>query len=226
MEELNAVRGTTNVVPEFQNSIEQANFYDVIKRIIDMVGALMGIILLSPILLILAAAIKIEDPKGPVFFIHKRVGYKGKELPTFKFRSMVSNAEEVMKNFTSEQKKEYAENFKLKNDPRITKVGNFIRKTSMDELPQLLNILLGDMSIVGPRPIVTKELELYGEYAELLLSVKPGLTGMWQAYGRSDTTYEERVKMDVEYITNRSLWLDIKIIAATAVSVLKKQGAY
>ena len=130
-----------------------------------------------------------------------------------------------MRNFTQEQKREFEKNFKLENDPRITKAGNFLRKTSLDELPQLWNIIIGNMSVVGPRPIVEKEIEKYGEYADKLFSVKPGLTGYWQANGRSDTTYEERVQMDMFYIDNCSLLMDIKIILKTFISVIKKEGA-
>lgn len=138
---------------------------------------------------------------------------------------MVINAEELLNNLSPEQKEEFAKNFKLESDPRITKVGNFLRKSSLDELPQLLNILKGELSIVGPRPIVEKELKNYGIYGEKLLSVKPGLTGNWQANGRSDTTYEERVEMDMQYIDNRSIFMDIKIIFKTFSAVIKKQGA-
>ncbi len=199
-------------------------YYIVLKRIFDILLSLIGLLILSPIFILLFIIIKI-DSKGPVFFSHTRLGKSGNNIKVYKFRTMVSNAEEVFNNFTEEQKREFEINFKLDNDPRITKVGNFLRKTSLDELPQLLNILLGDMSIVGPRPIVKKEIEKYGEYAGKLFSVTPGLTGYWQANGRSDTTYEERVKMDMYYIDNRSLFLDFKIIIKTFVSVLRKEGA-
>ena len=138
---------------------------------------------------------------------------------------MYENSKEIFDNFTEEQKKEFYINFKLDNDPRITKLGHFLRKTSLDELPQLFNILKGDMSIVGPRPIVEGEIERYGKYSKKLFSVMPGLTGYWQANGRSDTTYEERVAMDMYYIDNRSTVLDIKIIFKTFISVIKKEGA-
>ncbi len=165
------------------------------------------------------------DSKGPIFFSHKRIGKDGKTIGVYKFRSMVSNSEEVFKNFTKEQKEEFEKNFKLDDDPRITKLGKFLRKTSLDELPQLLNIIKGDMSIVGPRPIVKAEVEKYGNCADKLFSVKPGLTGFWQANGRSDTSYEERVQMDMYYIDSRSFLLDIKIIFKTVISVIKKEGA-
>lgn len=131
----------------------------------------------------------------------------------------------MIENFNEEQKREWQENFKLENDPRITKVGKFLRKTSLDELPQIVNIIKGDLSIIGPRPIVDEELEKYGENKEKFLSITPGLTGYWQANGRSNTTYEERMQMELYYIDNQSLLLDIKIFFKTIVSVLKKEGA-
>ena len=213
-------------IEESHITVYDSKIYLFIKRVIDIVGALAGIILLSPIFLIVAIAIKIEDPKGNIIFGHKRVGKDGKLFPCYKFRSMFANAEEMKKNFTEEQKKEYAETFKLKDDPRITKVGKFTRKTSIDELPQLFNILKGEMSIVGPRPIVTDELKFYGEYEEYYKSVKPGLTGLWQVSGRSDTTYDERVAFDLEYVSTRNTFKDLYIIIMTAVKVIKREGSY
>lgn len=211
---------------ELENlQIRNSIFYLFTKRAIDFIGALVGLILLSPIMVIVAIAIKLEDPKGNIIFGHMRVGKDGKMFQCLKFRSMFSNAEEMKKNFTEEQKREYAETFKLKDDPRITKVGKFIRKTSLDELPQLFNILKGDMTIVGPRPIVTDELDFYGEYEDYYKAVKPGLTGLWQVSGRSDTTYDERVALDMEYVTTRNTFKDLYIIFMTAVKVLKREGA-
>ncbi len=206
--------------------LERKTCYLISKRLIDIIGALVGIILFSPFFLIICLAIKIEDSKGPVFYSHKRLGKNGNLIPVYKFRSMYQNADQMVALFTEEQKKEYEENFKLKDDPRITRVGKFLRKTSLDELPQFFNVLKGEMSIVGPRPIVRAELEKYKGYESIFLSVQPGLTGMWQALGRSETTYEERVKMDIEYIQNRSLWLDIKLIICTFASVITGKGAY
>lgn len=211
---------------DYDVKVKKSFIYLFMKRLIDIVGSLTGIILLSPLFLVLGIAIKIEDPKGSIIFGHRRVGKDGKLFPCYKFRSMFDNAEEMKKNFTEEQKKEYAETFKLKDDPRITKVGKFIRKTSLDELPQLFNILIGDMSIVGPRPIVTKELEFYGKYEVYYKAVKPGLTGLWQVSGRSDTTYDERVALDMEYISERNIFKDLYIIIMTAVKVLKREGSY
>lgn len=204
--------------------INNVKIYNILKRLFDLISATCVLILSSPLFLIIAIAVRI-DSKGPIFFGHKRLGENGKLISVYKFRSMIPNAKEVFDKFTPEQKIEFEKNFKLEDDPRITKVGDFLRRTSLDELPQLINIIKGNMSVVGPRPIVEKEIEKYGEYANKLFSVKPGLTGYWQANGRSDTTYEERVQMDMYYIDNRSFFLDIKIIIKTVLSVIKKEGA-
>lgn len=205
------------------NSVRK-KVYLAIKRLIDIIGSLIGIILLSPIYIIIAILIKFDSP-GKVVFGHTRKGKGGKDIKVYKFRTMYSNANEIFESFTSEQKEEYYKNFKLDNDPRVTKLGGFLRKTSLDELPQLFNILKGDMTIIGPRPIVEKEISKYGDKAEKLFSVVPGLAGYWQANGRSDTTYEERVEMDMYYIDNMSFYLDVKILFQTAISVLKGEGA-
>ncbi len=194
------------------------------KRIFDIVASAIGLLLLLPLFLLIMLAIKI-DSKGSCFFIHKRIGKNGKEFGVFKFRTMVSNAEELLKTLTPEQEKEYKKNFKMENDFRITKVGKFLRRTSLDELPQLLNIFLGSMTLIGPRPVMEEELEKYGEHKKAFLSVTPGLTGYWQANGRSNTTYEERVEMDMYYVSHMSVVLDIKIMLQTVKSVLKKEGA-
>lgn len=207
-----------------RHAIKKKPVYDFFKRIFDIVCSLVALIILSPVFLIMAILVKTTS-EGPAFFAHKRVGKNGKEIKIYKFRSMVTNAEELIKQFTPEQKAEYEKNFKLENDPRITKVGKFMRKTSLDELPQLLNILKGDISIVGPRPVTEVETEIYGNYRDMLLSVKPGLTGFWAANGRSDTTYTRRRAMEIYYVKNRSLWLDIKIIFKTFASVFKGEGA-
>lgn len=209
---------------KLDNTISDGRVYLAFKRIFDVISASVALILLSPIFLILIIAVKL-DSKGPVFFGHKRVGKNGSDIKVYKFRTMVVNAQEVFEAFTPEQKAEFEKNFKLENDPRITKIGNFLRKSSLDELPQLVNIIMGNMSVVGPRPIVKKELVKYGKDVDKLLTVKPGLTGFWQANGRSDTSYEERVKMDMYYIDHRSFFMDIKIIFQTVKSVIKGEGA-
>jgi lipopolysaccharide/colanic/teichoic acid biosynthesis glycosyltransferase len=198
--------------------------YLCIKRLFDILFSVLGLIILSPLFLLIMLVIKL-DSKGPCFFVHKRVGKKGKTIGVYKFRTMVDNAEEMLKHLTAEQEKEFKENFKMENDFRITKVGNILRKTSLDELPQLLNILKGDMSFIGPRPVIEMELEKYDKYQNKFLSVTPGLTGYWQANGRSDTTYEERVNMDMYYIDHMNIFLDIKIIFQTIRAVIKKEGA-
>ena len=210
-----------------QNNIQtkiSKKVYKKVKRAIDVFLASIALILLSPLFAIIAIAIKV-DSKGPVFFAHKRIGKNGKVIKLYKYRSMVINAEELIKSFTPEQMKEYKENYKLPNDPRITKVGKFLRKTSLDELPQLINIINGDLSIIGPRPVVADELEKYGANKDKFLSVTPGLTGYWAANGRSNTTYEQRMEMELYYIDNLSLKMDIKVFFKTILSVLKKEGA-
>ena len=198
--------------------------YNFLKRVFDITLSLIAIVLLSPVFLLVAIIIRV-DSKGKVIFGHERIGKNMSRIKVYKFRTMYANSDEIFNNFTEEQKREYYINFKLDDDPRITRVGGFLRKTSLDELPQLINILKGDMSIVGPRPIVEKEIPKYGEYMEEVFSVLPGLTGYWQANGRSDTSYEERVEMDRYYLENRSFLLDIKIILKTFISVIKKEGA-
>lgn len=204
--------------------MRQKRVYHFLKRFFDICVSLVALIILSPLFLIIAIIIKL-DSKGPVFFKHHRIGYKGKPIFIYKFRTMVDHAEDMIKTFTPEQKAEWEANYKLENDPRITKIGAFLRKTSIDELPQLLNIIGGSLSIVGPRPIIEEELEKYEDNKEKFLSAKPGLTGYWAAHGRSNTSYDERMRMELYYVDHCSLWLDIKIVFRTAFSVLKQEGA-
>lgn len=198
--------------------------YNIIRRTIDIIGSIFGLFLLSPVFLLLAVAVKV-DSEGPILFSHARLGQGGKFIKVYKFRTMVSNAEEVLKNLPEDKKKEFEKNFKLADDPRITKLGKFLRETSLDELPQLINVLKGDMTAVGPRPIVPNELKKYGKYGTKLLTVKPGLTGSWQVSGRSDTTYYERIQLDMDYIDNRTNLMDIKIAFKTVAVVFKRDGA-
>lgn len=214
-----------NCIEENINNIEDTKKnYKIIKRTLDIIISGVGLVILFPFLLVIAIAIKI-DSKGPILFKHKRIGKDGKTIYIYKYRTMLPNAEEMIKDFNEEQLKEFKENYKLKKDPRITKVGRFLRKTSLDELPQLINILKGELSIVGPRPVIQEELERYGENADKFLSVMPGLTGYWQANGRSLTTYEQRMKMELYYVENCTLLLDIKIFFKTIFIVFKKEGA-
>lgn len=217
-------RSGNNVSTSIKFNANDKKLYEFFKRAFDLISSLIALIVFSPIFIIVAIAIRL-DSDGDIVFGHTRIGKNGKPIKVYKFRTMVKNSKEVFNNFTEEQKREYYTNFKLDDDPRITKVGNLLRKTSLDELPQLFNIIKGDMSIVGPRPIVEKEIEKYGIYANKMFSVIPGLTGYWQANGRSDTTYNERVQMDMYYIDNRSIYFDIKIIIKTIISVIKKEGA-
>ena len=198
--------------------------YKILKRILDLVLSIVGIVICIVPAAIIAMIIRIDSP-GPVIFVHNRIGKGGKNLPLLKFRTMYRNSDDMIDDFTPEQKEEWEENFKLDDDPRVTKVGYFLRKSSLDELPQLINILMGDLAIVGPRPIVKEELEKYGEDKEKLLSVTPGLTGYWQAYARNDCTYEQRMEMELHYVENANLWWDIKIIFATFGAVLRGRGA-
>ncbi len=200
----------------------------VIKRTVDVVGAIVALIIFSPLFAVIAIMIKLDSP-GPVFFGHKRIAQNGKTFYCLKFRTMVKNAQEILQELLEsdpEAKREFKTNFKLKSDPRITRIGKFLRKTSLDEFPQFINVLKGEMSLVGPRPIVEREIEKYGKYGETLLKVKPGITGFWQISGRNDVDYEERIALDMYYIQNWSLWLDIKIILRTVPAVLAKKGAY
>lgn len=199
-----------------------------VKRIFDLVVTTLGTICISPILLLLAILVKLDSP-GPVFFAHKRIGKDGKEFPCLKFRSMCVDADVKLKEYLAanlEAKKEWDAEFKLKDDPRVTRMGRILRRTSLDELPQLFNVLRGEMSLVGPRPIVKAEIPKYGDYIHDFYMVHPGITGMWQVNGRSDTTYEERVQMDSWYVRNWSVWLDIMLLWKTVGVVLSHKGAY
>jgi len=198
--------------------------YSYVKRGLDVILSALGTIILSPVFLIIAGIIKFDSP-GKVFFKNKRKRKNGKEIYIYKFRTMVENAEDMIRDFSPEQLQEFKENYKLKDDPRITKVGSFLRRTSLDELPQIFNILRGELSIIGPRPVIKEELEKYGPNKAKFLSITPGLTGYWQANGRSNTTYEERMQMELYYVENYSLKMDIKIFFKTILSVLKKEGA-
>ena len=200
----------------------------IFKRIFDLVCAGLGTIALLPVFAIIAALIYKDDP-GPIFFAHRRVGKGGREFPCYKFRSMCVNAQEALEKYLAENpaaREEWNRDFKLKDDPRITKIGNFLRKSSLDELPQLINVIKGEMSLVGPRPIVTDEIEKYGDYINDFYLVPPGITGVWQVSGRSDTTYDERVAMDSWYVHNWSIWMDINYLIKTVSVVLYRKGAY
>jgi lipopolysaccharide/colanic/teichoic acid biosynthesis glycosyltransferase len=193
------------------------------KRCIDLLLAATLLVLLLPLLIFIGILVALEDGR-PVFYRRRVVGPRG-EFDAFKFRSMRRDADLVLASNPA-LKAEFERNFKLKNDPRVTGVGCFLRKHSLDELPQLFNVVQGQMSLVGPRMITAPELEKYGPYQGVLLSVKPGITGLWQVRGRQNVSYEERVKMDLDYITNWNLAIDLRILAATPLKVLRKEGAF
>ncbi|WP_374170973.1 undecaprenyl-phosphate galactose phosphotransferase WbaP [Klebsiella variicola subsp. variicola] len=198
-----------------------------LKRLFDIAGSIAIIIVLSPILFYISR--KVKKDGGPAIYGHERIGKGGKPFKCLKFRSMVINSKEVLENLLAtdfEAKQEWDATFKLKNDPRITKIGGFLRRTSLDELPQLFNVLKGEMSLVGPRPIITAELERYNDEVDYYLLSKPGMTGLWQVSGRNDVDYETRVYLDAWYVKNWSMWNDIAILFKTIGVVLKKDGAY
>lgn len=198
--------------------------YLIAKRVVDVLLAVAALAVTLIPMAFIAILIVLESP-GPAIYVHNRIGKNGKPLPLLKFRSMYMHADEMIESFSSEQKAEWEANFKLENDPRITRIGKFLRRSSLDELPQLINILKGELSVVGPRPVVTEELERYGENKARFLSVTPGLTGYWQAYARSTCSYEERMEMELHYVENANFWWDIKIMFATVGAVLWGKGA-
>ncbi len=198
------------------------------KRLIDICGALVGIAILLPLTVVVAIINFVNKENGPLFYSQKRIGKDGKYFKMYKFRSMVVGADEILKKLLEENedlRKEFEETRKLQDDPRITKVGRFLRKTSLDEFPQFINVLKGEMSLVGPRAVIDGEIEKFGEHKEEVLSVKPGITGYWAANGRSNTSYDERVEMETFYANNISILLDIQILLKTVISVIKKEGA-
>ena len=205
---------------------EKKPLYDFFKRLFDLILSLAAVAILWPVLLVISITIVAED-KGPVLYKASRVGLHGKNIVVYKFRSMRLHADRLEDMLSPEELEEYHRNFKLQHDPRITKVGAFLRKTSLDELPQLFNIIGGSLSLVGPRPVLQEETELYGEDRDLLLSVKPGLTGLWQSRGRSNVTYEDgaRQALELKYVRERSFLLDIKIMFWTVGAVLRMDGA-
>lgn len=203
--------------------------YRFVKRFIDIIAGLVGVILLIPITIIVEIIrIVKKENDGPLFYEQLRIGKNGKQFRMYKFRSMCMNADERLKEYLEENeeaRKEYKKYKKLKNDPRITKVGKVLRATSLDEFPQLINVLIGNMSLVGPRPYLPREQKEMGEYYSGITKVKPGITGPWQVKGRSKITFEDRLKIDLEYIKNTSFKKDVKILLFTLKKVLKKDGA-
>lgn len=200
----------------------------IIKRTIDIIGSLVGIILLIPLTIIVYIANIIEKDKGPIFYTQKRMGKDGKIFLMYKYRTMVVGADRILNKYLRENpeaKEEYTKYKKLKDDPRITKIGKFLRKTSLDEFPQFINVLKGEMSLVGPRPYLRREKKEMGTYYRYIILFKPGLTGLWQINGRSDVTFKDRLEMDMEYCVKSSLKLDMQLLLKTIIKILKKEGA-
>ncbi|TVY01257.1 sugar transferase [Cohnella terricola] len=202
-----------------------ATAYSITKRAMDLIGASAGLILLSPLLILVAILIKAEDPKGPVLFRQTRVGKDEKPFRMYKFRSMSTDAEKRLKELLARNEIDGAM-FKIKDDPRITKVGKYIRKTSIDELPQLLNVLRGEMSLVGPRPPLEREVKAYTTHDKKRLSVTPGCTGLWQVSGRNNLCFKQMVELDMAYIEKRGIWFDIKIMFKTFKTVVSAKDAF
>lgn len=221
MEKPNKLQNTMLVAID----IDSKYIYHFFKRLLDIIGSVIGLVILFPIFVIVAVVIKIEEKKSPVFFSQTRVGKNGKEFKMYKFRSMSVDAENKLQELLKYNEVEGAM-FKIKDDPRITKVGKFIRKASIDELPQFWNVLKGNMSLVGPRPPLKSEVEKYAKYDKQRLLVKPGCTGVWQISGRNDISFNEMVKMDIQYIQDLSITKDIIIIVKTVHTIFNHKGAY
>lgn len=216
-----------NQIPDERKIHKQISVYSVVKRTFDILFSFMLLILLLPVLLMISLVIGIFDRNGAVIYYHDRIGLQGVLFKMYKFRSMREgvNLEDVV---SEEELENYYKEYKLQNDPRVTRIGGFLRKTSLDELPQLINILKGDMSFIGPRPVTYEETLFYGENRDELLSVKPGLTGYWQAYARNSVSYSngKRQEMELYYVRNQSLRLDIKIFFKTIETVLLRKNAF
>lgn len=220
-----AVVGVSDYYSNAVSRRQELSMYSILKRTIDIVGSLVGLMLLSPLFIIIAVLIKWEDPKGSVFFYQTRIGKDEKPFRMFKFRSMMTGAEDKLKELLDKNEISGAM-FKMKDDPRITKIGKLIRKTSIDELPQLVNVLRGDMSLVGPRPPLKREVAEYTEYDKQRLSVTPGCTGLWQVSGRNNLCFKQMVELDLAYIEKRNIWFDIKILFRTVKAVVGSQDAF
>ncbi|WP_136603698.1 sugar transferase [Paenibacillus dokdonensis] len=229
MNSINPLKSTLEAGRQFEAvplfEMKNRNLFLISKRIQDVCFSLLGLLVLSPLLLLIALLIKAEDPKGAVIFAQTRVGKNGKVFKMYKFRSMVSDAETLLGKLMDQNEIRGAM-FKMRNDPRITRVGRFIRKTSLDELPQLLNVLMGHMSLVGPRPPLPREVDDYTSYDMMRLLVVPGCTGLWQISGRNHVGFQEMVELDLEYIRNQSLMKDIIIMFKTVKVLFGADNAY
>ncbi len=204
------------------------NAYRIFKRAVDILASIIGIIILCPLIVIVFIANKISRDDGPIFFMQKRIGENGKPFRLYKFRTMVVNADKILMKKLKDDK-EFREKYlsyrKVENDERITKIGKILRKTSLDESPQFINVLKGDMSLVGPRPYLFREIKDMGEYYKYIIQCKPGITGLWQVSGRNRNTFNERLILDLEYYNNRNFIYDMKLLFKTFLSVFKKEGA-
>lgn len=207
------------------SKLRQNYWFFAVKRIGDIICSSIGLIILSPLFLIIAILMKFEDPKGPIFFSQIRIGLNEKPFKMYKIRSMVTNAEELLENLLDENEVEGAM-FKMKDDPRVTNIGKTIRKYSIDELPQLWNVIKGDMSLIGPRPPLEREVAEYTPYDKQRLLIKPGCTGLWQVSGRNDLDFDEMVELDMKYIQNLSLRTDLWILFKTVWVMIKPNSAY
>ncbi len=219
--------GNNKVLEKPQRKTFNEITYSFLKRTVDITASATALLLLSPVFLVTSLAIK-NDSKGPAMFTQKRIGKDGKLFEIYKFRTMVPDADKKLFELLEkdeEAAKEYKLNKKLKNDPRITKLGAFLRKTSIDELPQLINVLKGDMSLVGPRPYLPREMEDMGQYYDTIVECKPGITGLWQVSGRSNTTFEQRLEFDMEYNENKGFLYDMELLTKTVGVVINKDGA-
>ncbi len=203
----------------------ERRLYLAFKRVMDLCGAAFALVLLSPLMLLVAILIKLSD-RGPVFYIHRRVGERGREFTCYKFRTMVMNADQLQDQMRHMNAHQDHRTFKMACDPRVTRIGRWLRKTSFDEVPQFWNVLRGEMSLVGPRPPVPAEVEQYSPRDTMRLEVKPGLTCIWQVSGRSRLSFPQQLELDIEYIRKRGLWFDLKLIALTIPAVLRADGAY
>ena len=204
--------------------VREDALYIVIKRLVDIFGALIGLILAFPFMIIIAICIKLEDPKGPIFFAQTRNGQHPNTFKMYKFRSMYVDAEDRLADLIH-LNEQNGPAFKIKDDPRVTRVGKVLRKTSLDEIPQLLNVLKGDMSLVGPRPALPREVEQYTEYQMQRLFIKPGITCIWQVSGRNSVDFDQWIEMDIEYIKKRNLIFDFKLILMTIPVLLGDKNA-
>ena len=229
---MTATSQTTSVAVKF--SARRREFYydsgSLFKRLFDIIFSLLVLGLCAPVYLILAIAIACTS-SGAIFYIQERVGKNHQHFGCIKFRTMIPDADRLLDEMMAQSedlRQEFSENFKLKEDPRITKIGKFLRITNLDEFPQFINVLKGEMSVVGPRPLVPEEIERYGRHIDRVLTIRPGITGLWQVSGRNDIPYEQRIKIDVSYVKHRSFWLDLQIICKTILLTMmtKNNGAY